>query len=212
MTVDSRATSRPPRLDDAVAGARAGIELVPSFDAQRGPLLALPPGTRRVLTLHARSAAVVVRPCALGVRFADPVGVAVAGHRGDHIEPPLDDQSATPLSLSSVPLRTCAVTFTDTRGVRHTVEVVADSSFEAAVLAVQVLWRTAGSRTAVGGGPAARSSSAGACDDAHRNAVVDRALAYAGFSGQSLPRLPTKGDRKSGVAAESEWDLFDSRC
>lgn len=38
-----------------------------------------------------------------------------------------------------MPLRSCAVTFTDPRGVKHTVEVVAESLFEAAVLGVQVL-------------------------------------------------------------------------
>src|SRR5437762_4644236 len=37
--------------------------------------------------------------------------------------------------------RTCAVTFTDAQGVRHTAEVAADSLFEAAVLAIQILKR-----------------------------------------------------------------------
>jgi hypothetical protein len=36
-------------------------------------------------------------------------------------------------------LRTCAVTFTDSRGVKHTAEVAADSLFEAAVLGMQIL-------------------------------------------------------------------------
>lgn len=35
-----------------------------------------------------------------------------------------------------MPLRICAVSFADVRGIRHTVEVQAESLFEAAVLAV----------------------------------------------------------------------------
>ena len=38
-------------------------------------------------------------------------------------------------------LRTCAVTFTDSRGVKHTAEVAAESLFEAAVLGMQILKR-----------------------------------------------------------------------
>lgn len=36
-------------------------------------------------------------------------------------------------------LRTCLVSFTDNRGVKHGVEVQAESLFEAAVLAIQIL-------------------------------------------------------------------------
>ena len=38
-----------------------------------------------------------------------------------------------------MPLRTCSVTFTDARGIRHTVDVTAESLFETAVLGLQVL-------------------------------------------------------------------------
>jgi hypothetical protein len=38
-----------------------------------------------------------------------------------------------------VPLRSCQVSFTDSRGIRHTAEVQADSLFEAAVLALGIL-------------------------------------------------------------------------
>jgi len=38
-----------------------------------------------------------------------------------------------------MPLRTCTVTFTDVRGIRHGVDVQAESLFEAAVLALQIL-------------------------------------------------------------------------
>src|SRR5687767_10014132 len=38
-------------------------------------------------------------------------------------------------------LRTCAVTFTDSRGVKHTAEVATESLFEAAVLGMQILKR-----------------------------------------------------------------------
>jgi hypothetical protein len=38
-----------------------------------------------------------------------------------------------------MPLRICAVTFTDSRGIRHTVEVSAESLFEAAILGPQTL-------------------------------------------------------------------------
>jgi hypothetical protein len=40
-----------------------------------------------------------------------------------------------------MPLRTCAVTFTDPKGVRHTAEVATDSLFETALLAIQILKR-----------------------------------------------------------------------
>jgi hypothetical protein len=36
-----------------------------------------------------------------------------------------------------VPIRICAVSFADVRGIRHTVEVQAESLFEAAILAVR---------------------------------------------------------------------------
>ena len=36
-----------------------------------------------------------------------------------------------------MPTRTCAVSFADVRGIRHTVEVQAESLFEAAILAVR---------------------------------------------------------------------------
>jgi hypothetical protein len=36
-----------------------------------------------------------------------------------------------------VPIRICAVSFADLRGIRHTVEVQAESLFEAAILAVR---------------------------------------------------------------------------
>jgi hypothetical protein len=36
-----------------------------------------------------------------------------------------------------VPLRSCAVSFSDHRGVRHTAEVQADSLYEAAILAIR---------------------------------------------------------------------------
>jgi hypothetical protein len=42
-----------------------------------------------------------------------------------------------------VPPRSCVVTLTDSRGIRHSVEVTAESLFEAGVLAVSVL-RNAG--------------------------------------------------------------------
>jgi hypothetical protein len=38
-----------------------------------------------------------------------------------------------------VPLRTCSVSFVDNRGIRHSVEVQAETLFEAAVLALQIL-------------------------------------------------------------------------
>jgi hypothetical protein len=38
-----------------------------------------------------------------------------------------------------VPLRICAVSFADVRGIRHTVEVQAESLFEAAILGVRTL-------------------------------------------------------------------------
>jgi hypothetical protein len=41
--------------------------------------------------------------------------------------------------LASVPLRNCAITYTDSRGIRHSVDVTAESLFEAAVLGVQLL-------------------------------------------------------------------------
>ena len=37
-----------------------------------------------------------------------------------------------------MPVRTCAVSFVDVRGIRHTAEVQADSLYEAVVLAVRV--------------------------------------------------------------------------
>ena len=41
----------------------------------------------------------------------------------------------------AVPLRTCTVTFTNTRGIRHSADVQAESLFEAAVLAILILRR-----------------------------------------------------------------------
>ena len=38
-----------------------------------------------------------------------------------------------------MPLKTCIVTFTDLEGTRHSVEVVADSLFEAAALALKAM-------------------------------------------------------------------------
>lgn len=38
-----------------------------------------------------------------------------------------------------MPVRICAVSFADVRGIRHTVEVQAESLFEAAILAVRTL-------------------------------------------------------------------------
>ena len=40
-------------------------------------------------------------------------------------------------TISPVPLRICAVSFADVRGIRHTVEVQAESLFEAAILGVR---------------------------------------------------------------------------
>jgi hypothetical protein len=49
--------------------------------------------------------------------------------------------------------RTCTVSFTDTRGIKHSVDVTADSLFEAAVLGVKVLrageWNDPPAQTAV---------------------------------------------------------------
>ena len=59
--------------------------------------------------------------------------------------------SGEPATLSRVPLRSCAVTITDARGVRHTVDVVAESLLEAAVLGVQVLRRDGWIDGVVGG-------------------------------------------------------------
>jgi hypothetical protein len=39
--------------------------------------------------------------------------------------------------IQAVPVRICAVSFSDVRGIRHTVEVQAESLFEAAVLGVR---------------------------------------------------------------------------
>ena len=40
-------------------------------------------------------------------------------------------------TIQAVPLRICAVSFADVRGIRHTVEVQAESLFEAAILGVR---------------------------------------------------------------------------
>lgn len=40
-------------------------------------------------------------------------------------------------TIQAVPTRICAVSFADVRGIRHTVEVQAESLFEAAILAVR---------------------------------------------------------------------------
>lgn len=42
-------------------------------------------------------------------------------------------------TIQPVPLRVCAVSFADVRGIRHTVEVQAESLFEAAILVVRTL-------------------------------------------------------------------------
>jgi hypothetical protein len=42
-------------------------------------------------------------------------------------------------TIQPVPLRICAVSFADARGIRHTVEVQAESLFEAAILGVRTL-------------------------------------------------------------------------
>jgi hypothetical protein len=49
-----------------------------------------------------------------------------------------------------VPLRPCAVTLTDTRGVRHAVDAAAESLFEAAVLRVQALRKDGWMEGAIG--------------------------------------------------------------
>ena len=45
-----------------------------------------------------------------------------------------------------VPVRTCTVTFTDDRGSRHSVDIFADSLFEAAVLGIKLLRENGGWR------------------------------------------------------------------
>ena len=47
-------------------------------------------------------------------------------------------------SLPAVPLRPCLVSFTDSRGVQHSVEVTAETLFEAAALGVALLRKDLG--------------------------------------------------------------------
>src|ERR1700675_1672409 len=42
-------------------------------------------------------------------------------------------------TIQAVPVRICAVSFADVRGIRHTVEVQAESLFEGAILGVRTL-------------------------------------------------------------------------
>src|SRR5258706_16266094 len=53
----------------------------------------------------------------------------------------VSEQKANLLYSLLVPARTCAVSFVDLRGIRHTAEVQADSLYEAVVLAVRVFRR-----------------------------------------------------------------------
>lgn len=78
---------------------------------------------------------------------------------------------------ASMPLRTCAVTFTDSRGVRHTADVAAESLFAAAVLAIQILKRDGWITDAYRRRDEARSRGARADHAAHPHAVADSALA-----------------------------------
>jgi hypothetical protein len=64
--------------------------------------------------------------------------------------PSLGEYTTNLLFSAFVSLRTCKVSVTDSRGVEHAVEVVADSLFEAAALGLQVL-RTDGWTEPIGG-------------------------------------------------------------
>ena len=58
-------------------------------------------------------------------------------------------------TIQAVPIRICAVSFADVRGIRHTVEVQAESLFEAAILGVRTFkgdpWIEPGSDVATAG-------------------------------------------------------------
>lgn len=49
------------------------------------------------------------------------------------------EHMAKMLPCQAVPLRSCVVSFTDNRGVQHSVEVTAETLFEAAALGVALL-------------------------------------------------------------------------
>ena len=49
----------------------------------------------------------------------------------------MSEQNTNLLPCSAVALRTCTVSFKDVRGIRHSVDVEAESLYEAAVLAVK---------------------------------------------------------------------------
>ena len=72
----------------------------------------------------------------------------------------LEDESMAKLSadLIRVPNRTCLVTLTDSRGIRRSVEVTADSLFEAGVLAVSA-FRESSSRPRIAIGDRVREPS-----------------------------------------------------
>src|SRR5215216_6726151 len=53
------------------------------------------------------------------------------------IKAAMGEPKANLLRIQAVSLRTCAVSFADVRGIRHTVEVQAESLFEAAILGVR---------------------------------------------------------------------------
>jgi hypothetical protein len=54
------------------------------------------------------------------------------------------------LRFRLMPLRTCAVTLTDARGVKHTAEVTAETLYEAAILGIQILKKDGWIEGAVG--------------------------------------------------------------
>ena len=55
----------------------------------------------------------------------------------DHIKVPSGRIKSEYATIQAVTLRVCAVSFADVRGIRHTVEVQAESLFEAAILGVR---------------------------------------------------------------------------
>jgi hypothetical protein len=79
-----------------------------------------------------------------------------------------------------MPLRTCAVTFTDARGVKHTAEVTAETLFEAAILGLQIFeegWLGRGHR---GSRHEDRDRGARARDEAHYHPDANRTLVERG--------------------------------
>lgn len=80
MAADALVIGSPRRL---APGAR---EVRPVVRVERRRRRALPPLAVRVLAAHSGARAVVVRPGAVRMRFADPSAGAVAGrHHGKHI-------------------------------------------------------------------------------------------------------------------------------